>query len=174
MISLPLFRRLRRRLHQLLRIRGQSREDIEDLIQDAFLRLEMYYRRGREVQEPEAFMVRTALRLSSNARRSVQRRARVESAFDQLPQVFSPPAPEEALAYEQSVEAINGRLSALPESTRDVFLLHRLDGYTYGQIARLYGMTDKAVERRIARAMIAVYRGHKESRTLREDADDEP
>ena len=163
MTSLPSFRELERRLRQLLRLRGQSREDIDDVIQDAFLRLELYSRRGGEVVEPEAFLVRTALRLSSNVKRSLRRRSRFEVACADMPQVMFSASPEDALAAEQSLGRINESLSEVPESTRDVFLLHRLEGYTYSQIAELYGMTNKAVERRIARAMVAVYRANKEA-----------
>lgn len=163
MAAFPLFRQFQRRLQQLLRVRGQSPEDAEDLIQDAFLRLEMYYRSGRQVREPEAFLVRTAIRLSMNAKRSFQRRAKAEGAAAELPQFQIAPAPDETLAMEESLAAIDDQLSRVPESTRDVFLLHRLDGYSYSQIAKLYGMTNKAVERRIARAMMAVYRGQQDA-----------
>src|SRR5262245_15407145 len=107
MTSLPLFRALQRRLRQLLRLRGQSREDIEDVIQDAFLRLELYYRRGGEVHEPEVFLVPTALRLSSNVRRSLRRRSRAEVACAEMPQVVFAASPDDALAAEQSLKRIN-------------------------------------------------------------------
>jgi RNA polymerase sigma factor (sigma-70 family) len=161
MTSVSVFGRLRRRLQDILRRRGQSREDIEDVIQDAFLRLEMYYRRGGEVREPEAFLVRAALRLASNARRSVHRRSRAEEAVKSLPQLDVAPDPEEVIAAEQSVNAVNRSLAGVSDSTREVFLLHRIDGLTYSQIAKLYGMTHKAVERRVARAVLAVYRGNR-------------
>jgi RNA polymerase sigma-70 factor (ECF subfamily) len=49
------------------------------------------------------------------------------------------------------------KLDAVSPYTREVFLLHRVDGLSYAQISKLYGMSIKAVERRIARAMLAVF-----------------
>ena len=57
-----------RRLEHLLRRRGRTREDAEDLIQEAFLRVKIYCDEGGEVREPEAFLVRTVLNLSRDVR----------------------------------------------------------------------------------------------------------
>lgn len=51
------------KLRRLLRSRGQSVDDTDDLIQEAFLRLQVYCRE-RAVNRPEAFLVRTALNLA--------------------------------------------------------------------------------------------------------------
>src|SRR5690242_579869 len=111
MTALPVFHRLRRRLKQVLHRGGQSREDAEDVIQDAFLRLEMYYRRGGTVGEPEAFLIRTVQRLALNARRTLRRRNRVEEAVKELPRLDVVPDPEELLAAEQSVQTIDRKLN---------------------------------------------------------------
>ncbi|MEG3089639.1 sigma-70 region 4 domain-containing protein [Sphingomonas sp. PB4P5] len=42
---------------------------------------------------------------------------------------------------------------ALPRMTREVFLAHRLDGYSYTDIARLTGMSVHRVERHMATAI---------------------
>lgn len=148
---------LRGRLQRLLRHRGQTREDAEDVIQDAFLRLQAYYRRGGEVREPEAFVVRTATRLAMNFYRDNRRRMRAEQRISELPTIDTAPAPEELMVAEQSLHAMARRLESVSPATREVFLLHRVEGLSYAQIAKLYGLTTKAVERRIARAMLAVF-----------------
>jgi DNA-directed RNA polymerase specialized sigma24 family protein len=56
-----MFFKLRRRL----RSRGRSADDTDDLIQEGFLRLQLYCRE-HEVQKAEAFLVRTVLNLSTN------------------------------------------------------------------------------------------------------------
>jgi RNA polymerase sigma-70 factor (ECF subfamily) len=55
------------------------------------------------------------------------------------------------------LQAMERKLESVHPCTREVFLLHRVDGLSYAQISKLYGMTTKAVERRIARAMLAVF-----------------
>jgi RNA polymerase sigma-70 factor (ECF subfamily) len=152
-----ILRQLRTRLQRLLRHRGQTREDAEDVIQDAFLRLQVYYQQGGEVREPEAFLVRTAMRLAINSRRDTRRRVRAEGRVRALRLIDTEPAPEDLVAAEQSVHALALKLDAVSPYTREVFLLHRVDGLSYAQISKPYGMSIKAVERRIARAMLAVF-----------------
>ena len=147
---------LRRRLERLLRTRSRSREDAEDVIQDAFLRLQVYYNKGGDVREPEAFLVKTAIRLAINSSRDAGRRARAEELITTQPLIETTPLPEEVVDAEERLGALQRRLKSLHPQTRDVFLLHRVDGLSYAQIAKLYGLTGKAVERRIARAMLAV------------------
>lgn len=63
---------LSRQLRGKLQRRGAPRDDAEDLIQEAFLRFEAY-RRERPVQNPDAFIARTAMNLAideSRRRRS--------------------------------------------------------------------------------------------------------
>lgn len=156
MTAAPILRRLRARLQQLLHRRGRTREDAEDLIQEAFLRLQVYYEQGNEVREPEAFLVRTALRLSMNARRDAHRHLYLDEPVENLPLVDTTPAPEEELAADQLLQHMKRTLEGLSAGTRDAFFLHRVDGLSYAQIARLRGLTEKAVERRIARAMLAL------------------
>jgi len=168
-MAAPMLSRLRRRLQKLLRTRTRSPEDAEDVIQDAFLRLQVYYSKGGEVREPEAFLVRTATRLAINSGRDAGRRSRAEQRINELPSIEMEPAPEDFLAAEEAVAAMERRLRSVHPCTREVFLLHRVDGLSYAQIAKLYGLTSKAVERRIARAMLAVFQedevGHTEGRS---------
>src|SRR5262245_14198892 len=55
------FQQLRNRLHRLLRRRGRTHDETEDLVQEAFVRLQLFLNDGREVMSPEAFLVRTVL-----------------------------------------------------------------------------------------------------------------
>jgi DNA-directed RNA polymerase specialized sigma24 family protein len=55
------------RLRKLLISRGRTVDDADDLIQEAFLRLEVYCR-DHQVRQPEAFLVRTTLNLSIQSR----------------------------------------------------------------------------------------------------------
>lgn len=69
MDRLPQF--LRRQRNLLVR-RGRSREDAEDLIQEAFLRMQEYCGRGGQVHQAEGF---SCARSGSSGRRSSRRRS---------------------------------------------------------------------------------------------------
>jgi RNA polymerase sigma factor (sigma-70 family) len=142
-----------RRLSSLLRRRGRSREEAEDLIQEAFLRMQAYCNDGGEVREPEAFLVRTVLRLSLNARRDAHRDLYAPQAVEELPIVDLSPAPDEVLAAEQCLEKMRAALDAVNRRTREVFFLHRLDGMSYAQIAQQMGISVSAIEKHIASAV---------------------
>ena len=47
-------------------------------------------------------------------------------------------------------------LDSLKPRTREVFLMHRLDGYSSAQIAKHFEISVSAVEKHIARAVLAL------------------
>ena len=54
---------------------------------------------------------------------------------------------------EHELDLIRRRLDMLPMLPRTVFLLHRIDGLDYAEIAWRLGLDVKAVERHMARAI---------------------
>lgn len=142
------------KLRRLLRSRGRSADDTDDLIQEAFLRLQMY-RREREVREPEAFLVRTALNLSINAAR--QRRSHgihVSQDLEASTIIDPTPSPDEVVAAQERLQRLRAGIETLNPRTREVLLLHRIEGYSQAQIAARLGITVSAVEKHIAKAAL--------------------
>lgn len=146
-----------RRLHQVLRRRGWKRHDAEDVIQDAFLRMQTYCNDGGEVHNSEAFLVRTALNLSFNVRARRPNEVLLAQPDDEGPvQLQFAPAPEEVLEAEQCLDQVVALIDGMTPRTREIFLLHYLDGFTYPQIAGQLGISVSAVEKHMARAMLAL------------------
>lgn len=149
--SLPL---LFVKLRKLLRSRGRSADDTDDVIQEAFLRLQAY-RREREVREPEAFLVRTALNLSINAARQRQSRGIHVSHDRETSAIIDPtPSPDEVVAARERLQRLRAGLETLNPRTREVLLLHRVEGYSQAQIAARLSITVSAVEKHIAKAAL--------------------
>jgi RNA polymerase sigma-70 factor (ECF subfamily) len=140
------------RLKKLLRSRGRTQDDAEDLIQDAFVRMQTYCQQGRKVHKPEAFLVRTALRLDSNAHRYARRRPHTEVAEDLL-LLDTSPSPEELVEAEQCLARMRARLDRVSPQLREVFFLHRLEGLSRAQIAERFGVSVSTVEKQIASAV---------------------
>jgi RNA polymerase sigma-70 factor (ECF subfamily) len=144
-------------MQKLLLRRGRTREECEDIIQEAFLKMQQYCEKGGEVRQPEGFLVRTALRLAINARRDEHRdlyvRERVEH-FTMLIDVS--PTPDEVMVADQCLQRMQDALDAVSRRTRDVLFMHRLDGVSYAEIARRMGMSISAVEKHIARALLVL------------------
>jgi RNA polymerase sigma factor (sigma-70 family) len=143
-----------RRLRTLLLRRGRTREEAEDLIQDAFLKMQEYCERGGQVRQPEGFLVRTVLRLAANARRDAHRNLYCEEPVENLTLIVdTTPTPDEVLAGDQCLERMRDALDAVSRRTRDVFFMQRLDGLSYAQIAQRLGVSISAVEKHIASAL---------------------
>jgi RNA polymerase sigma-70 factor (ECF subfamily) len=151
--------RLLARLRALLRRRGRSREDAEDLIQEAFLKLEQYCRHGNEVTCAEAFLKQTVRNLSASQFRSEHPyiKGRIELDGDLL--CDSAPTPYEALAAQQRLEQI---AKLLPPRTREVYFMHKFGGFGYVEIAERLGCSISLVEKILASAVtkIAHERSH--------------
>lgn len=139
------------KLQRLLASRGRSSADIDDLMQEAFLRLQTYCR-DRPVHNTEAFLVRTVLNLSAEqGRRS--RAGQITSDETELLSVLDPtPLPDEVYAEQQRLLKVKAALERLSARSRQVFLMHRLDGMTYAQISEDLGISVSMVEKHIARA----------------------
>lgn len=150
-----------RKLKKLLRRRGQSPEDAEDLVQEAFVRLQAFLNQGNTVERPEAFLVRVALNLAVDQHRRDRRQHRDQfepEPVEELALIDIGPTPEDIFSAEKRLaqirEALDTKVSVL---TRQVFFLHRLEGFTHDEIAVRLGLNVRAVETHIARAVTAIW-----------------
>jgi len=148
-----------RRVQSMLLRRGSTHAEAEDLIQEAFLRMQEYCEKGGKIQQPEGFLVRTALRLALNARRDEHRDVYVDQNVEDLTFVLDTnPAPDEVLAAEQCLERMRDALDSVSRRTREVFFMQRLDGLSYAQIAERLGISVSAIEKHMASALAALTR----------------
>ena len=132
--------------------RGRSKQDADDLVQEAWIRLECY-QRDQTVAQPEAFLMRTALNLSIDAHR-----ARVshgeEVLIDDEILVDTTPSAEAVVHGRERLDRLSVCLGRLNDKTRAIFLAHRIDGMSYQEIARVHGLSVSSVEKHIAKAML--------------------
>jgi RNA polymerase sigma factor (sigma-70 family) len=144
---------LSRQLRSKLQRRGARCEEADDLIQEAYLRFETY-RRERPVENPDAFIARTAFNLAIDE----HRRKRSAPFADFPPEILeiadSGPGPAEVWAARARLERLNAGLAAMNERTRSILLAQRVDGLSYSAIACREGISVSAVEKQIARAML--------------------
>ena len=86
--------------------------------------------------------------------RSLKERAAEAFARSSSDHVETPPAaidPEELAKLERAVKSLRRR-------DREIFLAHRLDDMSYGEIAERTGLTVKQVERAMSRALSGIIR----------------
>ena len=139
-------------LTRLLRRKGRTEQDAEDLVQEAFIRLQMY-QRDHDVLEPKAFLVRTVLNLSIDNYRHDQSHPS-NQLTDEMVVIDTTPGPDEVFAARQRLDRLSTGLHELSPRTRDIFLAHRMEGQSYIQIAAHHAISLSAVEKHIAKAVL--------------------
>lgn len=144
---------LYRRVKRLLRHRGASPEDAEDLVQEAVLRLHVYVNAGNEVRNPESFVARTALNLAIDTARHAHAHLYDDTPIDELTLVDTKPRPDEILAAEERLISMRDALDRASPRTREVFFMHRLQGFSHAEIASRLGISKSTVEKHIASAV---------------------
>ena len=77
------------------------------------------------------------------------------SAPKQPQEVIPPPPPPDA---DPELLRIDRTLRQMPSLTRNIFLVHRLDDFTYAEIAEQTGLTVAQVEKHVAKAMYQLLR----------------
>lgn len=148
------------RLLKFVRRRGRSQEEAEDLIQEAFLRLHEYCR-TTQVRNEEAFLARTVSNLVVNGYRHSSIVSYASESLEELEQsaglADAGPGPERIIAAQQRLDGIAKILSAVSERTCEVFLAHRA-GYSYDEIAADLNISQRTVQKHIARAVYLLIR----------------
>jgi RNA polymerase sigma-70 factor (ECF subfamily) len=142
--------RLLRRLSRVAR----DRDNAEELLQSAFVRLTEYKRR-QTVENEAGFLVHAATNLAIDEARKRSIRPEIAVGADCVREVKSEvPLQDEALLIRERLARVREALSRLPERTRDAFLMHRVSGMSYAQIAAHFGVSVSAIEKHIAKATL--------------------
>ncbi|MFG0715049.1 RNA polymerase sigma factor [Stenotrophomonas geniculata] len=136
-----------------LRTRGVGPEDAEDIAQDCMERLIRYRAQGPD--ELRLLLYRIARNRLADRGRSPQSRPHLPLAEHDGSDEPSSSSPDPLRQAEsgQMLSLLRQALFKLPERAREVYLLNRITGMSYTQIARHCGITAKTVEKHIARAL---------------------
>lgn len=133
--------------------RWTGHEGAEDMVQQAFLRMAT---KGEEyaaaIDAPQPFLRKVGLNL-------VRNQARHEARIDRARHVsiddvdIAGPDPMAALEARDQLVRIEAALNKLKPFTRDIFVAHRVDGYSYEEIARRTGLSVRGVEKQMRTAI---------------------
>lgn len=135
-------------VHQIER--RTSRSDAEDLLQDAYVRM---VARDARPENDEAYLVRAAVNRGNDAYRmeEVRERNHADIAMTLLRQAA--PLQDEALLAQVRLQRVSHGIEQLPPRTREVFLLQRMEGLKYREIAAQLAISQSAVEKHMTKAM---------------------
>lgn len=128
----------------------RSREEAEDVAQEAFLRV---YRQISQLQDDLDFLPYIK-RVTSNLCMDRLRRRRTENKYLDYNQEIEIPdyqTPEQVAVRQAEQSALRQALDALPEMYREVLVMHYAGGLTYEKIAEALRQPMSIVKNRIYR-----------------------
>lgn len=131
--------------------RAASADLAQELCQQLFTRLSGRSRQAA-IGDPVAYLHRSARNLIVDSHEREKRepqQVELASATD----VLTAPDQLAALEARDMLRRLEASLARLPPRTREIFLAHRLDGYTYREIADRTGLGVKAIEKHMSRAI---------------------
>lgn len=138
-----LYRRYRQWLTK--RLRPRYGDAVDDLVQETYLRVAPYQQRGT-IHHPKALLLRIARNIAADqGRHASTARAHLNG---------STRATYRAEARQLDDLITKEMILSLPVEVRDVFVLSRVVGLTCQEVADRTGLTTKAVEWRLSRALI--------------------
>ena len=139
-------------LVRFIRRRVQG-ERAQDVVQRVFCRLAgLTEQEQRGIVAPAAYLRRAATNmLRDDARQGARRSATLHVGEDEV--ALRSADQLAALEARDRLRRIENTLLHLKPRTREIFLAHRLDGYSYAEIAARTGLNIKTVEMHMTRAI---------------------
>ncbi len=143
---------LRQGLARYFRTRVPDPSEVDDLVQEVFARIA-----ARDSEAPVGHLGGFVFQVAANVladrgRRRFARRADAHVSFDPDQHGDEDFDPHRILAGKEELRAATEALLSLPERTRTIFVLHRLEGRKSREVAAQLGISVSAVEKHMVRA----------------------
>jgi RNA polymerase sigma-70 factor (ECF subfamily) len=142
------------RIYRYILIRTSSRQDAEDLVSRAFLKMLEYVKSGKRIRNPGAFLYKTADHLVIDFYRT---RASLQAKTAELgDDVFDPVAPDslqDKIASREDVRQALNFLNALPDYERRLLVLRFVEELTLDEMTKILMKSKGAISVAIHRAL---------------------
>lgn len=129
---------------RLTRLLG-SAELAQDALHETYLRLQRDVELG-PVRNPQAYLLRMAVNIASNRRKSEKRLLSVGETDTLLRFADEAPDPAQAAEARSEMQALVRALDELPERRREIFLASWIQETPHSEIARRFGITVRTVQ----------------------------
>ena len=155
-------------LQRYLRKYLSSAEDIEDVIQDTYLRI-YGIQDYTSVESPKALLVTIAHNLAVElGRRRVSRATDAVPDFDALGVSSNAPRVEDQLDARRRFEVFCAAVESLPPVCRRVFVLRKVHKLSQAEISAVLGISQSTIEKHVAKGLVRC-RDHMREHDARQD-----
>lgn len=148
----------RENMRRFFSVRTRASADVEDLMQDLFLKVQRVD--SDAIENPAAYLYRLASNLLLDWRRARQRSETRDADWRRVSHtsldgadIADTPDAEAAADARLRLERLIQALADLPTRTRQVFWLHKFDGLTHAQTAEQLGISRSAIEKHMTRTL---------------------
>ena len=132
---------------------GVNEDEVQDALQETYERL-LRYRQSDWEELPRALVMRIAGSVViDRARHRASRHASLHVSMDDVDLECGTGTPERRALAEEGLALIREAIRDMPERCQEVFVLSRIKGMSYQQIADRLSISVKAVEKNISRAL---------------------
>jgi RNA polymerase sigma factor (sigma-70 family) len=148
-----LFREHNEALVRFLVARLRSRHAASEVAQEAYVRLLSLDRPPGAASYLQSLLFRIAANLATDRLRREQNFARITDTplFHEFAEVRTP---ERQAAAAETVKRLERLIAALPEKCRQAFLLNRVEGLDFPEIARVMNLSERMVRTYVVRAVL--------------------
>lgn len=141
----------RSRIHRYLTGKTGSKQDAEDLAQEAWIKLS---RNGdAAVSMPGAYLNRITRSLAIDHSRTKKRQLSIEEVTDLISIPDDSPGPEQVLEDRETIRLLANILKELPERQRTILTMVRLDQWRQIDVAAELGISVRTVEYDLRKAL---------------------
>jgi len=143
-------------LMQFLRRSGRSKSDIDDLIQDVYVRVcEAAAKQIPDPAKPFVFTVARNLLIDRLRHEQVVAIETVED-LDALNIAIDTPGPDQTMIAREELRRIQSALDKLPRRAREAVILRKIEGLSWKEIGQRMGIAERTVNRHLTDAMHAL------------------
>lgn len=140
-------------LARFFRKRARQPADVDDLVQEVLLRI-CVRGDGRAIEQPEFYMMRTA----TNVWRDFLRKKKTHAgdAHDEYSEerhASEDFGPLDVMEGDRSIEEVLAVLQQMPQRTRQVFVLCRVEGLRQKAVAERLGVSVSSIEKHMIKAI---------------------
>jgi RNA polymerase sigma-70 factor (family 1) len=139
-------------LFRFIYFKAKDKQLAQDIVQDSFVK---YWDKIENIGDgkEKSYLFTTAKNLLFN---NIEHKKVVEKYQNSKPLNTKSSTPLFELEVTEFKEKLENAIAGLPDKQREVFLMHRIEGYKYKEISTLLDLSQKAVEKRMSQALIAL------------------
>lgn len=138
--------------------RTRSQAEAEDIVQEIYLRIDGVD--ASSIINPVAYLYKLGSNILLDRARARRRALTREDAYADAHSDLTPdgpateaPSPEDTWAARRRLEQVLAMVDAFPPQRRRVFIMHKLDGLSYAEVAEALAVSKSAVEKHMIAAL---------------------